>query len=300
MKMTGRLLGLCGWAQMAPRKKRLRERIRTLLSYAGTSLVSVPHAVVKARFWTRIGVTSSLAICGFEFTKLRLINPIIGLVPILAFLPLTEIFVAIYYYQWLDNFKLLIPRKISWQPLPPELESIAKRLGIKNLKFGMRKGLRNAYVSFNRVVFGEELWNDLSAIQREAVFAHEVFHKKRHHTLWLLLAYGLTTLWFLVFIDAPYQIALVTFVAFATLTMTAARWIIELDADLRAGEVVGFENMVDTLIALDGNLQENTESHPSIEARIRRLRRGSGDCVGRWGRLIEHRYLMQDSMSTIC
>jgi Zn-dependent protease with chaperone function len=174
-------------------------------------------------------------------------------------------------------------------PISKEITLLSEKAGIQLKSLGIVKG-RTAFVLRNSLILGKDLLQKLSFDERQAVVAHELGHIKgqRKHTLfrlfWIvsLLAVVLFS-WSklyspIFFSESITQIILTVMVniallAFMTIVMIPINWYIELDADRFAKELVGKEHIRSALLKLtdEKGFSEPSETHPSIEERVKRL-----------------------------
>src|SRR5207244_1961461 len=116
----------------------------------------------------------------------------------IAFLAASEISVAACYQAyskrtvgWLRTIITFTRRKrIRWISLTPEMQKIAKEMGVKISRVGVVDDLHNAVSMpfLKQIIIGKPLFDSLDDKKLEAVFAHELAHVKEKHNLVVLAA----------------------------------------------------------------------------------------------------------------
>jgi Zn-dependent protease with chaperone function len=221
-----------------------------------------------------------------------------GTVPVLAvkllafavFLTASVLFVPIITSQFVSTIRQFQAYRNRVKiPISNEITHLSEKAGVQVQQLGIVKGC-TAFVLRNSLVLGKDLLQKLSFDERQAVVAHELGHIKeqRKHTLlrlfWLvtLLAFVLFS-WSklyspIFFSESVTQIILTVMVniallAFMTVVMIPINWYIELDADRFAKYLVGKELIRSALLKLtdEKSFSEPSETHPSIEERVKRL-----------------------------
>ena len=221
-----------------------------------------------------------------------------GTVPVLAvkllllavFLAASVLFVPIITSLFVSTIRQFqVYRNRVEIPISNEITHLSEKAGVQLKQLGIAKGC-TAFVLRNSLVLGKDLLQKLSFDERQAVVAHELGHIKRQRKHTLLRLFWLVSLLAVVlfswsklyspifFSESVTQIILTVMVniallAFMTIVMIPINWYIEFDADRFAKELVGKEHIRSALLRLtdEKGFSEPSETHPSIEERVKRL-----------------------------
>ena len=190
-------------------------------------------------------------------------------IELFVFIPL-RIFMKII----ITNLIILHKKDITWKKPPKNLLVLANKMGIKIKKFGIRKNLYNAYVTPNNIVIlGEKLKKHFNNKIIEAVMAHEFAHIKRHHNIVIAILICLLSIPILLPTKLPSSIYLLSEIAYLYIVVIFVMHYREYDADKIAAKYIGVKNLKNALNSLYPLSEHDIESetHPSIKKRIRRL-----------------------------
>lgn len=215
-------------------------------------------------------------------------SPVLKLLLILALLASSEVMILQWGDYWIEAVVARLKmagRVVSWDEIPEftAYRELARQMGVKlNRKrpFGVQEGLKNAYADplTGQVVIGDQLLRGLAPEQMLAVIAHELTHLKKNHASKMLLT-GLL-LACLVFAalshaGAPRPVAfLATFAAYM-IAFVCVNQENEYSADSGAARQVGGESLIAALqeIVPRERWSIESETHPSVQDRVSRLRR---------------------------
>ena len=184
--------------------------------------------------------------------------------------------------------QILAYKKSQSIQIPNEIAYLSNKMGVKINEIKIVEGVCNAYVIGGAVVLGKKLLEKLDLDEILAVIAHELAHKKGKHILLRFLItipllaiamYSWSKLYSPIFFTESFtQIVLTVMVnigllAFMLVIMIIPNWILEFKADKAAAKFAGKENIKSALLKLvdKENLEEPSETHPSIAERIKRI-----------------------------
>lgn len=160
-------------------------------------------------------------------------------------------------------------------PVPIEIVSLAKKMGVKINKVKLIPGELNAGISPNGNIFiGEEILSLLSKEEFQAVFAHEFSHvKRKHHIKKLLATIGFLLIGCIVFFNVPSIFQAYAILGFLSIVTIPLNWRFEFEADEDGKKFIGSSCMASALRNLTGNKNpdEASETHPPINKRIEKL-----------------------------
>jgi len=216
-------------------------------------------------------------------------NIMVKIASLIFLLVASGIFLPIFISQFaFPRLKLrLIHRNRVKLPVSKEIVDLARRIGVEVKELGIVKGC-TAYVIGKTIVLGTDLLKRLTFEQRQAVVAHELGHIKKMHrllsTFSLLIILGTAYFCFsnfyvpTFFMESPISLMLIVVVnitplVFVMTTFIPISWYLEMKADEVAAEFAGKENIKSALLAIADkrNLEEPTETHPSILERIKHI-----------------------------
>lgn len=243
---------------------------------------------VKANFNKRLllylTIVMSMALLGTPLLP----NILVKLVSFLCLLAASGFFIPVFLSQFASRLKLLLAHRNRVKiPVTEEIADLSKRMGVSIKEVGIVKGC-TAYVIGRTLVLGLELLRRLTFERRQAVVAHELGHIKGRHGLWGFLVlsmivavpcYSWSNLYLpALFLEAPFNLLLnaivnVALLAFAMMAFIPVSWHLETRADKAAAKFAGAANIKSALLAIaeDKDLEEPSETHPSIAERIRRI-----------------------------
>lgn len=231
---------------------------------------------IKIRFKMRM-IIFSVVVLGMSFFG-------IATTPLLKsfFLLFTFPFIPIMaYITTVDSFNraktmiLFFLKKGKEIPVPDEIVSLAKKMGVKINKVKMIPGELNAGISPNGNIFiGEEILPLLSKQEFQAVFAHEFSHvKRKHHIKKMLATLGFLLIGYVVFFNIPSLFQAYAILGFLSICTIPFNWHFEFEADEDGKKFVGASHMASALCKISGNKNpdEASETHPPINKRIEKL-----------------------------
>lgn len=242
----------------------------------------------KVNFGKRLFLYAAIVIASTLLETPLLPNVVVKLASLVFLLVASGVFVPIFVSQFASRLKLLlIHRNRVKLPVSKEIDDLSRQIGVKVKELGIVKGC-TAYVIGKTIVLGTELLRRLSFEQRQAVVAHELGHIKKRHRL--LSAFSLllilATAYFCFsnlyvptfFTESPISLILavtvnITLLVFVTMVFIPISWHFEMKADEVAAEFVGKENIKSALLVIadQRNLEEPSETHPSILERIKNI-----------------------------
>jgi Zn-dependent protease with chaperone function len=160
-------------------------------------------------------------------------------------------------------------------PVPDEILSLAKEMGVKTNKFKLIPGELNAGISPNGNIFiGEDMLPLLGKQEFQAVFAHEFSHiKRKHHMKKLLATLGFLLIGYIVFFNIPSLFQAYAILGFLSIVTIPINWRFEFEADEDGKKFVGASHMASALSKITGNKNpdEASETHPPVNKRIKNL-----------------------------
>jgi len=239
----------------------------------------------------KIGIRSRLVVCllvaitGYCFGLIH--EPHLRLAFIIGLFISSELMIALWFPAFAKPLLQALTEKnsVSWQQTPQfaKFKALADSQGVKLNKkrpFGLRKDLDNAYANpfTGQIVLGELLLGRLDDASITAVVGHEITHiKRKHHIkmfLWTMIATTLTTLPLLM-IHVPSIIFDLVFYAIFFVVFVFVSWHNEYEADAGAARIAGTPNIISALRKIVPKKQRGreTETHPSIDSRILKLRK---------------------------
>jgi len=215
---------------------------------------------------------------------------IVKLGAFVVFLAASILFVPVITSQYVSTIQQFVSHRNRIRlPISTEILDLSNRAGVKLTGLGIVKGC-NAYVLGRSLVLGKELLERLDFNQRQAVVAHELGHVKKRvkhaviRLVWFasllaVLFYGWSRMSSPIFFsESVTQLVLtamlnIALLAFMTVVMIPINWYVEFDADRTAVELAGNANIKSALlkIANERSLKEPSETHPSIEERVKRI-----------------------------
>lgn len=176
----------------------------------------------------------------------------------------------------------LFARKRSLRTMP-SLIAIAEEMGapLPKVVRVLKSDKINAGVNGNTLFITEALEPLLWTSLGRAILAHELAHSKRHHTyiLLVMLTVAFTISWLFgvhfwpIHEGIGFAMGLIALLTIASFILPVASRKMEYDADARASDSIGPDAMIEMLRAIDpfGSRSLEADSHPSTQARIRRL-----------------------------
>lgn len=242
----------------------------------------------KANFSKRLSLYVAIIIAFSLLQTPLLLDVLVKIMSLVFLLTLSGIFAPIFVSQFVSHVKLLLAHKQRVKlPVSKEIDDLARQIGVEVKEIGIVKGCV-AYVIGKTLVLGIELLRRLSFEQRQAVVAHELGHiKKRHRLLSVLFLLSITAIACfcfskcyvpIFFIESPIFLMLTVVVNIAALVFVLTAfipisWYFEMKADEVAAKFVGKKHIKSALltIANQRNLEEPSETHPSIMERIKHV-----------------------------
>lgn len=225
---------------------------------------------VEIGFWKRIIICSVLVISvsvfnAFSYLLLRLATAIaISVAAGLMFLSYSPLY--------FDQLRLLFRNNATERPLPEEIATLARTMGLKIEKMKTIPKICNAYTSRGQLFFGEELLRKSNMNQINAEAAHEFGHiRGKHATAGLLLVLPILAYVSLIWRDLPLIMLYLGLFAYATVAMVPIEWELEKRADRAAVKYVGKEAIKSALLLLgEGErMNEASETHPPTSKRLK-------------------------------
>lgn len=220
----------------------------------------------KGRLLVCIGLVLSVAV----FDSISF--PIIRLVASITILVTAELFVLCYVPFYIDNIKFVLKRNKIEVPLPDEIASLAKNMGLKISKMTVFPEVCNAYATGTKLFMGQKLLAKLDAEQIKAVAAHEFGHiKGRHNIAQFLYIFPLIIALGLSWNTLPAIMLYLGVIAYIMVALVPLHWLIEKKADKAAAKYVGKEAFKSALLAISekDKINEASETHPAIKQRIK-------------------------------
>jgi Zn-dependent protease with chaperone function len=223
----------------------------------------------------KIGFKGRLAVCSSLILSVSLYSfnyPLVRLAAAIATLVAAELFVYCYVPFYLNNLQLLFRTKTAEEPLPDELATLAKNMGLKVSKMKIFPKVCNAYARGNQLFIGQKLLEKLNAEQIKAVVAHEFGHIKGRHTL-VQIFYIMPIMIFVAlnWSKLPSAMLNIGLIAYMMVALVPLHWMIEKRADRAAVTYVGKDALKSALLTLveKEKLNEPSETHPPINQRLR-------------------------------
>lgn len=168
---------------------------------------------------------------------------------------------------------------ITWHKPSESLLQLADRMNVAVERFGVAKGLLNAFTdSKGTVVLGDELSGRLSTDDIESVLAHELGHAAWHRTPYFQLAQIATVIVGCRFIERmgglhPLLVVLcwreLQFILYSM--MRPVRWLQELGADAAGAQTIGperMQRMLWKLLSVSGWHDPASSDHPPLRFRL--------------------------------
>ena len=226
--------------------------------------------------WVKIGFRKRLAICIALIFSLSLYNsfsyPLVRVATAISTLITAELFVVSYVPFYLNQMGLLFKIKAVERPLPEEIVSLAKRMGLKIQKMKTLPNICNAYVRGKQLFVGEDLLKKLNMPQLKAVCAHEFGHIKGKHVIiqGLYLLPIIAYLWLTWNSLPPIMMELGLF-AYMIVMLLPLHWEFEKRADHAAVRYVGKKAISSALLMIEKKetLDEPSETHPPTSKRLK-------------------------------
>lgn len=223
----------------------------------------------------KIGFKGRLIVCLILILSVGLYNfdnQFVRVGTAVATIVAAELFVFCYVPLYLNNLSLIFKTKTIDQPLPDELKELARAMGVKVKKMKIFPKALNAYARGNQLFIGQKLLEQLNSEQIKAVVAHEFGHMKERHAI-LQILYIIPIMLFvsLVWNGIPAAFMQIGLIAYMMVALIPIQWLIEARADRAAAKYVSKESIKEALLAIaeKHNLNEYSESHPSILNRIK-------------------------------
>jgi Zn-dependent protease with chaperone function len=227
-----------------------------------------------------------IAILAYSYSLIP--NPIQRALILMCFLLLCSIMIVISSKMVVNNVYqgLLDRRKVNWtipKVLKLEVLNLAKKMGVRlNQKkpIGIKIDYDNAYAlpMTRQIVLGDKLLNTLGNEELLALFAHELTHLKEYHWLNSLLFTLYPALILAIplrYIQAPCVFFNYVFYALFFVAFVVINWRNENSADSGAVKYAGRQATASLLRHLvpRGQWRRESETHPSIYSRIKRIRK---------------------------
>lgn len=239
----------------------------------------------------KVGLRSRIAVCGITLLAGYCYwyggNPLVRLTAIMVFVVSVEIMIFLWGSSFAEDLsvslKMLFTRKkgIHWKDMP-EFKKIAEKMGVKlhnKHPFGIMKGLNNAYSIplTKQIIFGDVLLKKLGKQERLALAAHELTHIKQEHSFRHFPAFVLVVSVISLSLSlspGPSIVSNLISVAALIIAFVFVNWKSEFDADSGAAIQVGARATTSLLdcIGSTGKKTQESETHPSINSRISRIR----------------------------
>jgi Zn-dependent protease with chaperone function len=223
----------------------------------------------------------SLAVFFIASTLKFMTQGLLQIILLITFLLITPIFVFFIYdfsLSYFKNIRLIFQKKnIIWKKdLPPNIKALAKKMNVKVKKFGIQKGLYNAYATYNKtVILGEKFEKSFNKIVIEAIMAHEFAHITRHHTrnATLLICFLSIPVVLPIGPQLVEPINSLAMIAYLYIMLIFVMHYREYDADKTASKFVGIKNFHEALRAFTKKNEYDieTEDHPSTRKRIKNV-----------------------------
>ena len=224
----------------------------------------------------KVGFKGRLIVCTALIFSVTLFNsidfPLVRFSASLATLVAAELFIYCYVPFYLDNLWLLFRSKATEVPLPIELATLAKNMGLKVSKMKVFPKVCNAYAHGNQLFMGQKLLEKLNSEQIKAVAAHEFGHiKGRHIMVQVFYILPIIAFVWLGWSKLPPVMLDLGLIAYMMVALVPLHWMIEKRADLVAVKYVGKEPFKSALLSLveKDRLNEPSETHPSISQRLK-------------------------------
>jgi Zn-dependent protease with chaperone function len=190
----------------------------------------------------------------------------------ISILVTAELWVICYVPRYINQMGLLFRTKAVERPLPKEIVSLARRMGLKIQKMKTVPNVCNAYVRGKQLFVGEDLLKKLDMSQLKAVCAHEFGHIKGRHTLiQTLYLLPIITYLCLFWQNLPAIILELGIFAYMIMMLMPLQWEFEKRADYAGVKYVGKEEMKSALLMLETKetLDEPSETHPATSKRLK-------------------------------
>jgi|WetSurMetagenome_2_1015567.scaffolds.fasta_scaffold117336_3 Zn-dependent protease with chaperone function len=238
---------------------------------------------IKVGFKGRLLLSFTVVTC-FSFF-LSMPNLIVKIIFLTGFAISSAAYMGIFIQKFLPELRFSFDKKSEYLiPAPIEIAELSKAIGATIKEVKLRVKMNNAFVRGKTLVLGMELLNRLDPLECQAVVAHEIGHVKERHRIILVLV-GVSVLLLPSFSWSIYSLPIVispiftqgsimimkevALFAFFMVALIPISWYLELRSDRIAAEFVGKQHIASALLKLSKNIDEPSETHPSIADRIK-------------------------------
>jgi Zn-dependent protease with chaperone function len=140
---------------------------------------------VKIGFWKRITICLVVVISVSLFNAIT--YPVLRLAAVIGTSVAAGLMFLSYFPLYFGQLRLILRNRATEVPLPDEIVSLARTMGLKIKKMKLIPKICNAYIRGGQLFVGEGLLAKLNLDQFRAVAAHEFGHMKGKHATVVLL-----------------------------------------------------------------------------------------------------------------